>query len=473
MTDLSVLAANAALLRVKRAGLLGAVAKPLRALGGGIGRAVFGHPPAQPTSLRVNSFHPTPAAAAGATGSTVTTFGHEIAPYYKDVPGGYNAAVRSAVSARTAHPTPSYSPLSFSPTSLERPVNVDVHPFEGRAYGVYAPRTDSVSLNSATLAGKNPGAVQSVLEHELTHARVQGSMATGENLLTPGGSKLGPYAAPEHMAYFGTSIETDPRLAQIKRLYAQRTGRLVDTPEEGRKALDWYGHGWFSPSAGMPSSPGAGYIHDRDGLLPAEVFHYYNQPPAAFSKWKDEAAARMTQLLGAGGLAGAAGLASQKEGAALPDVRPVLRAVGNWARGLTRSPSAVGQGRANARIFTPAFAAEGDRLGLMATNAGVDVQRALQALRDTAVRTPNANISELPAAKAYQGLTDAHETARATFEDHFRTAHQARDVLAKRYAAGHAAQQVGVGGGVGYGAYRMFGDKIRALVGGQPQESQA
>jgi hypothetical protein len=459
MDQLALLAVRAALVKAGGLGdLVGRVARPIgRAVTGLFGRATG------PQALSRNL-------ASGR--SFEASFPEFVAPYYAKTPGGYSGAVRAAESARTLHPTPSYQPLSFTERSLARPVPVDsrVPPAGVTSYGQFDPATGRATMhpwNIGPNAGQGrPGLARSTLEHELTHARVQDlqpGVPISEDSLLAGQSRTGaPFADTPRQAayrrYASSAVEIDPRLAQVKRLYAQQTGRLVDTPEEADRALRWYNQ--------------AGHATDPNSEASTFRHVYTNQPMPALTDWWHEATRRMTQLVGVGG--GAAGLAAagRSKEAGFGDAARRLFAAG---KSLFERPAVVGERAARAEAFGPSFKQHLWKLQSHAADVSADVSDTQGRLRAWAFANPSLRQDRSPVwadlqaslrshAEAQRAIDEAQAEARATFAGR-------SQALAGRHAAVQTGVAAGAAGGALYGADQTFGDKIRGLF-GRRQEGQ-
>ena len=194
------------------------------------------------------------------------SFQEVIAPYYKNVPGGFQAAVNAAEREQKKGQT-GYSKLDLSEKRLTKKVPILIDP------NLRSPRTNSeisglqynepkrfrpYDWNSyITLRQKPPPTA--ALEHELTHSiqehptntalkghpvqahrRAKGMKETRlriQNRLAATEKDL-PYSIDRQ--YYSTPDEIGPRAAHIKRQYAKRTGNLVTTRVEAKKAYDWY-----------------------------------------------------------------------------------------------------------------------------------------------------------------------------------------------------------------------------------------
>jgi hypothetical protein len=112
-----------------------------------------------------------------------------------------------------------------------------------------------------------------------------------------------------NMRYHTTPIETDAVLADIKRAYAERTGRLVDSPEEAERALkffrDYNQRGILDP-VNLPYEVVATPL-DADYFLQPEKY----SPDESLGS--DAYKTRMVELWGLGGLGVLAGLLGEEE----------------------------------------------------------------------------------------------------------------------------------------------------------------
>ena len=124
-----------------------------------------------------------------------------------------------------------------------------------------------------------------------------------------------------NMRYRTTPIETDAVLADIKRAYADQTGRLVNSPEEAQRALEWFRDTGLGPffSQGFPDAESALF---REVSLPYQVAakrldaDYFLNPEKyspGESLGSDVYKRRMMEVLGLGGVGVLAGLMGEGE----------------------------------------------------------------------------------------------------------------------------------------------------------------
>lgn len=188
---------------------------------------------------------------------TKQSLGEHIGRYYGNVPGGLDAAMESAARARVANNQAGalnrniWSQFPFEDVNRkEIPVNIQTGVTAtkgnvGLSYFYGDNLRDRAIIVAQTNGSKFP---QETLEHELSHS-VFGTP-------TPGADGLAYYPAAEsyiksqdpkvrkHGKYMLGATEIDVRMAEIKRWYAAKTGRLADSPEESQKAWEmWHAEG--------------------------------------------------------------------------------------------------------------------------------------------------------------------------------------------------------------------------------------
>ena len=206
-----------------------------------------------------------------------------VKDYYKDVEGGPDEALRQAVKNQQ-----SMSPTIPSPVYTEKDVHTPIPITEVDVPDVPIGQPPNKGLMGLTTLKHDPALIRigvvgredaaragestdQTIQHEGTHGATMAlPMARDRN--SPGWEpefqsgralikSLDPRADVSGLNEFGEyalgQAEFDPRLASIKRFYAQHHSRDVRTPEEAKKALDWY-RGWIKTPEGRKAAGGQG-----------------------------------------------------------------------------------------------------------------------------------------------------------------------------------------------------------------------
>lgn len=189
-----------------------------------------------PTEDEIRALIYPPAPRWGDRGPVTKSLADDIGRWYENA-GGLEKAIDLAQQAGA----------EWKPEAIykERPVRFEdsktgvVYRTTGKpAMGSYDRTTDTVRMDPGFLGdvyGNARSGRQSVLEHERSHAAIDGS--GGRNPVAKSG---GAFDTPGIGEYVLTPSEMNVRLAQIKRRYAHATGQIVDTPEKAQEALYWY-----------------------------------------------------------------------------------------------------------------------------------------------------------------------------------------------------------------------------------------
>ena len=227
--------------------------------------------------------------------NTRQSLGDHIGRYYGNVPGGLDAAMESASRARVANNEAgalnrnqwSQFPME-NVTRREVPVNIQegVNPGRTNGFSYMAPPLLS---DRAVSVAQSPGEPfrQGTLEHELSHSTF-GQAQSGPDMYPNAGSyiKTQDPALKARGMYLMQNPEIDVRLAEVKRWYAAKTGRLADSPEESQKAWDmWHAEGL--PADNEQESPFGAYGPTYKGGV-------YNSLPDSVKK---EMQRRMMELV--------------------------------------------------------------------------------------------------------------------------------------------------------------------------------
>ncbi len=180
-----------------------------------------------------------------------------LTPYYKNVPGGLDEAIRKAEEARRRNIAEGFDTSKYTENPelgrlkqvLEQPKRIRTYPHDfdpllGGVLGHYDTNTGKVFLSSKASWKQFPQ--RAAMEHEMTHAALIGKKPTEQvkrkatRLLDEIKRKNPGITTDAYDEYVLRGVEIDPRLAAIKRMYAEATGKLVDTPAEAKKALEFF-----------------------------------------------------------------------------------------------------------------------------------------------------------------------------------------------------------------------------------------
>jgi hypothetical protein len=190
------------------------------------------------------------------------TLASRVAPYYKDVPGGFPGALQRAEANQVvdaASPNRWRAGDAYTEFPIRYPASLRPGLLGSTNTQTNRPSPASIIDVRAPEDPNNDAQQRLTLEHELTHAALQGEPAaradragfpnlapamnpkfrSGRELIeSRGGTAEMP---PMSHADYTTSLEElGPRLAEIKRFYAQNTGKDVTTPAEAQDAMKWY-----------------------------------------------------------------------------------------------------------------------------------------------------------------------------------------------------------------------------------------
>ena len=190
----------------------------------------------------------------GERGPKTKTLRQDIGRWYTQT-GGLDKAVRSAMAAQASRGRGNSMqefPI-WDEASLDREFPVVIKDLPARYRGSYDPPTGRVNMPAAALA--DPFNRQQSLEHERSHGVFGGDFKHPRysESLTP--AREGASETAKWKAYAVRPEELDVRLAMIKRIYAYNTGRLVETPEEAERAVQWYIQNFPNLPPDHPDSP--------------------------------------------------------------------------------------------------------------------------------------------------------------------------------------------------------------------------
>jgi hypothetical protein len=222
------------------------------------------------------------------------TLRQDIERWYANA-GGLNRAVelaRQAQAERAKDDTMPEFPF-WEPEMLDKEFTVtavggfDDAAVPGSTRAVFYPRRQTIAIGPEVAGGTAPGS-QASLEHERGHGVFGGDYKNAAYLDALIAARDDAGVMPRWRSYVTKPAEMDVRLAQVKRLYAHATGRIVDTPEEAQRALDWYIRNYETIPQDTPSSP---------ALTRPEDAIFYNSLPA---QKKQKALRRMTEVVSSG-----------------------------------------------------------------------------------------------------------------------------------------------------------------------------
>lgn len=203
---------------------------------------------------RIRELRFPPELAWGEKGPETKTLRQDIERWYSQT-GGLDKAVRSAMAAQdTRRRDDSLPEFPFwEEASLDREFPVVIRDLPAGIRGSYDTEQQKVNMPAAALA--DPFNRQQTLEHERSHGVFGGDFKHPKykDSLTP--SREGASATAKWKAYTVRPEELDVRLAMIKRIYAYNTGRLVETPEEAERAVQWYIQNFRDLPPDHPDSP--------------------------------------------------------------------------------------------------------------------------------------------------------------------------------------------------------------------------
>lgn len=203
---------------------------------------------------RIRELRFPPGMAWGDKGPRTQTLRQDIARWYEPA-GGLDAAVSSAMEAQGARRKNDTMPEFpfWEASSLDRELPVVIKDLPAKYRGAYDMKTGRVEMPAAALT--DPFNRQQTLEHERSHGVFGGDFLHPgyQDSLTP--AREDASAMAKWKAYAVRPEELDVRLAMIKRIYAYNTGRLVETPEEAERAVQWYIQNFRDLPADHPDSP--------------------------------------------------------------------------------------------------------------------------------------------------------------------------------------------------------------------------
>jgi hypothetical protein len=208
------------------------------------------------------------------------TLGSQIGRWYENA-GGLGKAIDAAQQSQQSRNTRVLDGLMWPKWKPEdvtsrRPSSITRSP----QYAV--PNANGAWYHNSSRVWLAPDARQSVLEHELSHnayirdAKTGASQAAAAEQSQNWDMPHGGTARGDRAKYLAAPEEVDVRLAEIKRRYAHHAGRLVDSPEEAKKAWDWWRT--YNLNFGPAGSKQVERPEDRPTLYRRD-FEYYDDLP--------------------------------------------------------------------------------------------------------------------------------------------------------------------------------------------------
>jgi len=237
-----------------------------------------------------------------------------ISRWYENTPGGFDEAVRlSQKSLQDSPPQGAYG--NWSPEHLDHPAHVmgsapglDEWTMGSAREGVRVNDAGDGLENTIEVRKGKPGRRESVIDHEATHALLDGERLDGNSPIARGlldhlandsppnevvqqtfrdadapvwrealdthpanelidpltAELLGQHAGlnPRFVEYLARQSEVDPRMAEIRRRYAWETGNHVKNTEDAAKAWDWWRDNqdhWHSSQTDRPTMEKAAF----------------------------------------------------------------------------------------------------------------------------------------------------------------------------------------------------------------------
>lgn len=198
-----------------------------------------------------------------ADGPVTQSLAEDISRWYENA-GGLDKAVDLAQRAGAT-----WNPKELHkkrPVVFENSDRVRYRSGKDTTQGSYDPTTETIRMSpnfrDSDVTPRGSGR-QTVLEHERSHAAL--GVSKDDTPYKAGGW----FPTKGYGEYLMTPSEMTVRLAQIKRRYANATGKIVDSPEEAERALFWYLDNAPNEPKGPDSDPvGEGtaveYLHNPD-----------------------------------------------------------------------------------------------------------------------------------------------------------------------------------------------------------------
>lgn len=166
----------------------------------------------------------------GDRGPQTDTLREDISRWYRPA-GGLGLAVFMSQVASDRNGT-----QPFDPNRMDEEIPVTIERMQPLMDGGWYPSSRRIAMSERLMA--EPAGRQEALEHERTHALLHQAADAPIDQTTRYSANA---TSPDWASYIKRPSEMDVRLAAIKRRYAYHTGKIVDTPDEARKALKWYG----------------------------------------------------------------------------------------------------------------------------------------------------------------------------------------------------------------------------------------
>jgi hypothetical protein len=277
----------------------------------------FSHP-LDVTRLAVQS-------ATNKGGAPITTFRQTIAPWYANIDGGVDAAIDASVDNIRHKGLPGQYGVNdrygaFTQADADAPITVvtdyrfsdPLDPTTAAHYDRTPSGGKRIVLNHDVVDPNSP----MTLSHESTHAgflrdrlsqmeasvppwgagdiNTEARRVAALNIPVSGRGKKYTKGQKELTDYLFERQEVDPRLAEVRRVYALEMGRLPKTPEEFEKAWNWY------RIAGMQRLLNTGYKPTMSPL----AYRMYNSLPAQLKEVLFKRGVQVPSVMAAGALSG-------------------------------------------------------------------------------------------------------------------------------------------------------------------------
>lgn len=211
------------------------------------------------------------------------SLGDQVGRWYANT-GGLQAAVSASQKAQRVNDANKLLDRDIWPQVTPEAVSRQFPVQYGTPHRAGVHGTFNFDDNTVRTAGENPASY--ILDHELTHGATAAD-GRGKTVRAAGkdpSRSWNPAVSGERQEYLTDPTEVDARLADVKRRYAHYTGRLVDSPEEAKKAWEWWreNEGEVAPSRGAGTSIGS------------EAFDLYDKMP---DRQREQLFLRMPELV--------------------------------------------------------------------------------------------------------------------------------------------------------------------------------
>jgi len=263
--------------------------------------------------------------AAGQGEAPVTTFRQAIAPWYANIDGGVDAAIDASVDNIRQKGLPGQYGVNdrygaFSQSDADAPIRVisdyrfsdPLEPTTVAHYDRMPNGGKRIVLNHDVVNPDSP----MTIGHESTHAgllsdplkqleasvppwgvgdiNTEARRAAAANIPLSGKGRKYGKGQKELTDYLFERQEVDPRLAEVRRVYALEMGRLPKTPEEFARAWNWY------RVAGLQRLQNTGYQPTMSLL----AYRMYNSLPDQLKEVLFRRGVQVPSVMAAGALSG-------------------------------------------------------------------------------------------------------------------------------------------------------------------------